>query len=433
VERVRLHGIAKRTTGGDGPLVGSCELTVRHKKLRHAVDGNFELVEDGGQVWRIEAVGAVVLPGPERRAVYADIEKEPGVAAIGYRPGPKVDVALTAGWIVDGQPFDVVGRREGMFVRALALGPRDAVDAWEKRTPVAPARPKDTLPWNVIIPLVLLVATVCLAEGAIVVGRNQFSFIAPSIAITIAGCASALLYNQVRLPKFDEREHHLPKWLLFGIAVMMGIAVNLPPEGALGTWLEGALIGAVGVFGLVRERRMIRIVERMVKPPGAPEVGKPGVFVGTVRDQTPEQFFSQLIAIGTVQKPKPTADANTLPPDRMGFDTTFQLKLGAIDIDIDPRDATWSSEIRNKRDTSSVYLPVDAEVVVVGTPTSAAGATKLKSSGRDTLCNYGVPEGGDPQAVLRRKLRLYKVAYGCTFMVVALAAALAANGFLHNQ
>ena len=373
-----------------------------------------------------------MLPGPERRASYADVQKEPGVAAIPFKPGPNVEVTLAAGWVLDGQSIDVVGQREGVFVRALVAGAPEAVDAWEKRSPVQPARPPDSLPWNAIIPLGLLVLTVILAEAAIVAGESTFTLIAPSIAITIAGAAAAVLYDQVRLPKFDEREKQPPKWLLIGIAVMVGAGVNLPPEGPIGTSIEGAIILGVAVFGLVRERRIVNIVRRMVQPTGAPEVGKPGVFVGTVRDQTPEQFFSQLIAIGTVQKPKPTPDATTLPPERMGFDTTFQLKLPGGDVDIDPRDATWSSEIRNKRDTSSVYLPIDAEVVIAGTPVRDGGRTLLKSTGPDTLAIYGVPEGGDPQAVLRKKLLLRKVTYGAVFAIVALAGALAIDGFVRG-
>jgi hypothetical protein len=432
VERVRLHGVAKRTAAGEGPIAGSCELTVRHKKLRHVVDGNFELVEDGGKTSRVELIGAVVLPGPERRASYQDIETEPGVSAIPFKPGPKAEVTLAAGWVLDGQAIDIVGQREGVFVRALVAGSPDAVDAWEKRTPLPPPRPPDRLPWNAIVPLGLLVLTIILAEAAIVAGESTFTFVAPSIAITLAGVAAAVLYDQVRLPKFDEREKQPPKWLMIGLAVMVGVGVNLPPEGPIGTSIEGAIILAVALIGLVRERRIVAIVKRMVQPIGKPEADKPGVFVGTVRDQTPEQFFSQLIAIGTVQKPKPTPDADTIPPERMGFESTFQLRLPSGDIDIDPRDATWSSEIRNKRDTSSVYLPIDAEVVVAGTPAKDGGRMMLKSTGKDSLAIYGVPEGGDPQAVLKRKLLLRKVTYGAVFAIVALAGALSLDGFLKS-
>ncbi len=377
-----------------------------------------------------------MLPAPERRAAYRDIENEPGVAAISLRPGPNAEVTLTAGWVLDGEAIDVVGRREGIYVRALAAGSPAAVDTWEKRTPLPPPRPEGRRAVEHDRP-----AAVAGRDDRARRGRDRDGGVDVHVHRAVdrdharRRAAAALLYNQVLAAQVRRAREQPPppRWLLVSIAVMLGVGVNLPPEGPIGTLIEGALIYGVAMFGLFYERRFVHIVQRMVAAPSEPVAGKPGVFIGTVRDQTPEQFFSQLIAIGTVHKPKPSPDATTLPPERMGFDTTFQLKLPGGDIEIDPRDATWSSEIRNKRDTSSVYLPIDAEVVVVGTPQKVDGRMVMKSTGKDTLCIYGVPEGGDPQAVLRKKLLLRKLAYGATFMIVALAAALAMNGLLARR
>ena len=69
----------------------------------------------------------------------------------------------------------------------------------------------------------------------------------------------------------------------------------------LGSAIQGGLVLAVGVFGLVREARVVRLVKRLCATPAKhPEDGKPGLFVGKVGDESPELFFSQLIAVGAI-------------------------------------------------------------------------------------------------------------------------------------
>jgi hypothetical protein len=435
VEVVRLRGVARRIGDGEGPLAGSCELGVRRKRQRHVVDGQFELVESSGATSVIEVAGAAVIGQPERRASYKDIANEPGVAAIGIRAEPDAEVTLTSAWILDGKPIEVIGNRDDKLVHAIAAGSRDAIDAWEAREkskpPAPPAAP--SLPWNIIVPILLVFVTIIFAEASVLLGSSHAAFIAPTIAITTAAAAVGLLWEQIRLPKFDEREQRRTK-LFFALAIVLGIAINLPPEGPIGVTVQGGLVLGVGIFGLIRERRIVSLAKRLVGTPGDPQEGKPGVFVGAVKDDTPDQFFSQMIAVGAIHtikkqqgKRKPTIES-----ERKGFDSTFQLKLARPDgemIEIDPADATWSSELRNKRETWSVFLPVDAALVVAGTPERRDGRWFLRTTAPDSLVFYGVPGGTDPQAPLRRNLMLHKVTYGALFMVVALAAALAWNGF----
>jgi len=137
------------------------------------------------------------------------------------------------------------------------------------------------------------------------------------------------------------------------------------------------------------------------------------VFVGRVGDETPEQFFSQLIAIGAIhtlrtkaQKAASKADKKTgsnkaiddklaggnksIDTERRGFDSTFQLHLSTGNVEVDPKDATWSSEHRNSarrgpcscRSTRPSRSP-DAD--------QSRWQLTLKSSGPDSLVIYGVP------------------------------------------
>jgi hypothetical protein len=418
VELVRLRGVARRIGDGNGPLAGSCEVGIRRKRQRHVIDGKFELVEPDGATSVVEAAGAVVIGEPERRAMYREIASEPGVEAIGMKPEPETEVTLTTAWILDGKPVEVIGNRDAERVHAIAAGSRDAIDAWEARQKakpaVAPAVP--AIPWNVIVPLALVVITIALGAARTV--------IAPTIAITVAAVAVGLLWEQIRLPKFDEREQRRTK-LFAALAIVLGVAINLPPESAIGTAIQGALVLGVGIFGLVRERRIVGLAKRLCGAPGDPQEGRPGVFIGAVKDDTPDQFFSQMIAVGAIHtirkeqgKRKPTIES-----ERKGFDTTFQLKLphGPM-IEIDPADATWSSELRNKRDTWSVFLPVDAALVVAGTPERRNGQWFLSATEPDSLVFYGVPGGTDPQAPLRHNLLLHRLTYGALVAVVALAA-----------
>ncbi|HUJ60109.1 MAG TPA: hypothetical protein VLX92_16500 [Kofleriaceae bacterium] len=441
MEFVRLRGIARRignTT--QGPLAGNCELAVRQKRQRHVVDGKFELVEDDGKTSVIEIAGAAVYGEDEKRTTYGQIADQPEVSAIGLRPEPNVPVTLKSAWILEGKPVEIVGTRDDTVIKAVAAGSQQALDAWQAMRAKEDDKRKVThrrtpMPWGVIVPTFLLILTLVIAEASVTLGASIFTYVAPSIAITIAAIAVGLLWEQVRLPKFDEREKKRTG-LFATLAVVIGIGVNLPPEGPLGTAIVGTIVLAVGVFGLIHERRMVGLARRLVAPPSEPTEGKPGVFVGRVSDNTPAQFFSQLIAIGavhTVRKRRAATEPRVIDTEKLGFDTTFQLSLPDRDIEIDPRDATWSSEHRNKHQTWSVFLPVDAAVVAAGTPVKADGKLCLRSSGRDTLVLYGVPGSDDPQDSLRRKLLLHKLTYGAMFMVVTLAGALAVNGYLRTR
>ena len=453
-----MRGTARRIGSGSGPLVGYCELAVRQKRQRHTVEGKFELVDDTGNKTVVDLPGASVLVDDERRALYGKLVDEPGVAAIAMRPEPNVEVTLRTAWINDGSPIDAVGERGDGTVTWIAAGTEQAIRTWEATRAQATKRQEvplkaGGLPWSVIVPLALVVVTIILAEASITLGASAFTFIAPSIAITTAAVAVGLLWDQIQLPKFDEREQKRTRLLAVG-AVVVGVAVNLPPEGPVGTLIQGAIILSVGLFGLARSRRQIRLIKRLLQAPSEPQEGKPGVFVGRVGDETPEQFFSQLIAIGAIhtlrkkklagdkgpgldktvkasidQRLKNTGDKN-VDTERRGFDSTFQLHLASSQLEVDPKGATWSSEHRNKRDTWSVFLPIDAAVVVAGTPQRAANKLGLKATEPDSLVIYGVSGGEDPQASLRHKLTLHKLTYGALFMVIALAAALAVHGFV---
>jgi hypothetical protein len=440
VEHVRLRGTARRIGDGEGPLAGSCEVAVRHKKQRHVVDGRFELVGSDGKASIVEIAGAAVVGASERRGLFKDLAGEPGVAAIGIELGPLVELTLRTAWILDGKPIEVVGSRDGETLKAVAAGPDTAVDAWEaekarndKLTQQLPKVPPP-IPWNAIVPIALVVITIALAEVAVTIGGLDLEFVRPSIAITLAAVAVGLLWNQIGLPKFDERETKTSFAVQATAAVIVGIGINLPPEGPVGTTIIGAVVLAVTVFGLVRERPIIRIMRSLAAPATPPEDGKSGVFVGSVGDKTPAQFFSQLIAIGTVHTVRRRGPSKgyekTIVTERKGFDSTFQLSVGKDEIDIDPTNALWSSELRDKHETWSVFIPLKAEVVATGTPRRDGGKLTLKSTGGHSLAFYAVAAGQDPQAWLRRKLLLHKLTYGSAFMVVALATGLALHGFI---
>lgn len=452
MELVRLRGTARRIGDGSGPLVGYCELAVRQKKQRHTLEGKFELVDAEGNKTIVDVPASAVLVDEERRAIYSKVADLPGVSAIAMRPEPNIEVTLRTAWITDGSAIDVVGEPSDGSVTWIAAGTQQVIDTWEAeqakdvKLREATLR-RGALPWNVIIPLALVLITIVLAEASITLGASAFTFMAPTIAITTAAVAVGLMWDQIQLPKFDEREKKPTKLLAVG-AVVVGIAVNLPPEGPTGTTIQGAIILAVGIFGLVHSRRRIRLARMLVQPTSDPQAGKPGVFVGRVGDESPDKFFSQMIAIGaihTLRKKKLAADKSLnkiveksieknldkrVETERKGFDSNFQLLLTNSTVEVDPKGATWSSEHRNKRETWSVFLPIDAAIVVAGIPQREGGRLALKANGPDTLVIYGVPGGQDPQDSLRRKLKLHKLTYGALFMVIALAAALAIHGFL---
>jgi len=385
---------------------------------------------------RVEALGGDVLAHEERRAPYKDVATEPGVASINLRPDPAIEVTLRTAWILDGKPVEVLAIREDAGLRAIAAGPHDVLDAWTaaqkkeaERRSVTPQSTK--LPWDVIVPLALVIVTIVLAEVSLVFGGAHFAFMAPSIAITIAAAAVGLLWDQIKLPKFDEREKK-HTGLFATLAIVVGIAINLAPDSPVGAVIQGGLVLAVGAFGMVREARIVRLARMLVAEPSKKaEDAKAAVFVGKVGDDTPEQFFSQLIAVGAIHTIRKNAKpgANKIETERKGFDTNFQLQLPSGTIEVDPKDATWSSELRNKRETWSVFLPLDAAIVVAGTPKRDGKKLVIRSSGKDSLVFYGAPGDQDPQALLRRKLALHKLTYGALLMVVALAAAIAVHGF----
>lgn len=439
MELVRLRGTARRLGDGDGPLAGTCELTVRHKKQRHVLDGTFELVDEAGKVSTVEIAGAAVVGLAERRGLFRDLAGEPGIAALDIALGPLVDVTVKSAWIVDGSPVEVIGQRDAALVKAVAAGPSTALDAWEaekarddhrtRQLPKIPPR----IPWSALVPVALVALTVALAEVAISIGHPDLVLVPPSIAITLAAIAASLLWHQIELPQFDERESPGSYAAQAVAAVVLGVGINLPPEGPVGTAIVGAVVLAVTVFGLVRERRRVGLVRKLAQPASRPQEGKPGVFVGSVGDKTPAQFFSQLIAIGTVHTVRKRGASmgykTTVETERHGFDSSFQLHTGETSLEIEPTGAVWTSELRNKRETWSVFIPLKAEVVAAGTPLRENGQLGLKWSGPDSLVFYAVAAGQDPQAWLRRKLALYKLTYGAAFAVVALAAALSAYGF----
>ncbi len=432
MDHVRLRGTARRIGEGKGPLAGTCELTHRQKKQRHVVDGRFELVDGDGKKSTIVIAGTAVIADGERRATYAKLADEPGVAAIALRPDPSVEVTLKSAWILDDKPIEVVGTTGDGVIKAVAAGSPQAIDAWEKQKASEESRPTalaKPIPWNVIVPFALLVIAIALGEVAVTMSWAN-PLVAPTIVITVAGIAAGLLWNQVRLPKFDERERSKASVAtMMTLAILVGIGVNLPPEGPVGTSIVGAVVLGVTIFGLVRERRIIGLMKRLARPTTVPAAGKPGVFVGSVGDKTPDQFFSQLIAIGSIHTVTGKGSDTTIDTERRGFDSTFHLSLDKADLEIDPKDAIWTSELRNKRETWSVFIPLKAEVVAAGTPQQTMGGLCLKSTAPDSLVFYAVTAGDDPQAIVRRKLLLHRLTYGAAFMVVALAAALAIHGF----
>jgi len=428
-----MRGVARRVGTGDGPLAGNVELSVRRKAVRHSIDGAIDLVA-ADKTARIAISGGSVLPEGEQRTTYDKIANEPGVSELAMKPGPNIEVTLKPAWIKDGASIDVVCHEVDGALRAVVAGSTSAVDDWEARrkreqAPAVSAPTYSAVPWNAIVLFGLVVITIVLAEASVLMGESRFTLIAPSIAIATAGAVVGLLWDQIKLPKFDEREKKRTG-LFATAALIIGVGVNLPPEGPLGTAIEGGIVLAVGLFGLVWEHRRVALVKRLVQAPSAPKEGAFGVFVGKVKDRTPDQFFSQLIAVGAIHtfKKQLAQKKAELTTERRGFDTRFQLQMDSKEIDVDPQDATWSSELRNKRETWSVFLPVDADAVVAGTPQMIDGRLCLKSTGPDTLVFYGVPGGTNPQAVLRRKLMLHKATYGAMFMVVALAAALTIHG-----
>jgi hypothetical protein len=434
---VRLRGTARRIGDGNGPLAGNCELAVRHKKQRHVVDGKFEVVDDAGKVTVVDIAGADVLAPQEKRGPYKDFADEPGVSAISIRPDPAIEVTLRTAWVLDGKPIEVLAIREDAGLRALAAGPNDVLDSWAETQKKEAARravtpQKTRLPWDVIVPLALVIAIIVLAELSLVFGGAHFAFMAPSIAITTAAAAVGLLWDQIKLPKFDEREKKRTG-LFATLAIVLGIAINLTPDSPLGAAIQGGLVLAVGVFGTIREARVVRLAKRLAAAPTQPEEGRPGVFVGKVGDDSPEQFFSQLIAVGAIHTIRKHAKgvAKKVETERKGFDTPFQLQLQTGNIEIDPKQATWSSELRNKRETWSVFLPLDASIVVAGTPVREGKKLAIRGTEKDSLVFYGAPGDQDPQALLRRKLALHKLTYGSLLMVVSLAAAIAVHGYLH--
>ena len=53
---VRLRGTARRIGAGDGPLAGTCQLTVGEDERRVVTDGTFELVGETTAI--VEVAGA---------------------------------------------------------------------------------------------------------------------------------------------------------------------------------------------------------------------------------------------------------------------------------------------------------------------------------------------------------------------------------------
>jgi hypothetical protein len=343
---MRMRGTARRIGEGNGPLAGNCELAVRHKKQRHVVDGKFELVDAEGKATVVDIGGADVLGIEERRAPYSQIANEPGVSTIALRAEPNIEVTLRAAWILDGEPIEVLAIREAETLHALAAGPRELLDAWtdaqKREAERRSVKPQSTkLPLDAIVPLALLIVTIVFAELSVTLGGGTFALMTPSIAIAIAAAAVGLLWDQIKLPKFDEREKK-HAGLFATLAVVFGIGINLTPESPVGITVQGGLVLAVGMYGLLRERRAVKLARRLVQRSTIPEDGKPGVFVGKVGDETPEQFFSQLIAVGAIHtiRKKAKGGEQKIETERKGFDDMFQLQLPTGSVEVDPKGAT---------------------------------------------------------------------------------------------
>jgi hypothetical protein len=218
---------------------------------------------------------------------------------------------------------------------------------------------------------------------------------------------------------------------LLVLSLAGGASALLPPMGGLTSAVLGGGVIAVVITGWTWTRDAARLLATLSAPTGTPVAGQFGVFAGHVVDRTPIEIGRVPAAIAKVVTIEGSGEDASISTDDRGFDTTFQLRLDdGSELDIDPRDLAWHSEIVSTDEgTYTPMVPIGAEVVVAGTPELIEGTLWLRSTGPESLVLYAAAPGADPRRVVRTKLRQYHRMFATAAALVALAALLATAGF----
>jgi hypothetical protein len=450
VNEVRLRGIARRIGNGAGPIAGTCTLSVGDQHATHTLNGELRLEGEHGVA--IVAVDGTRVVGERRRSGrFEELAGEHGVSALSLQPGPHVAASLASAWIADGDEVEVIGERTAdrqaaagyreaapstPAYRAHAIGSRRAVEAWharEERERIRrmPKPPKSPMNTGAIAAAVLWVAAAGALALAFVKGSSTYSFVAPSIVLPLCGAAIAFMWGMVRFPNFQGGTSGGASTLLM-LAAGLGAGSVMPPLGPIAAIILGGCFLAILVMGWRGTARAARLVNLLARTPQAPRAGVFGTFVGHVFDHTPVTVGGEAAAVAHVVTVTGSGEDATVDTEKRGFDSTFVVRTEAGDLEVDPRDMTWSSEVVSKKEATYANLvPIGAEVVVAGTPRKGEGGytLRLSNTGPESLVLYATAAGGDPVAAVRRRRRDRRAVMFAALVVVGVAALMAVMGF----
>ncbi|MCW5802588.1 MAG: hypothetical protein KIT31_09380 [Deltaproteobacteria bacterium] len=270
-------------------------------------------------------------------------------------------------------------------------------------------------------------ATAALAL-ALVWAPSRFTSLAHGIVTPLAGCALALQWGLAKFPDF-ERRTIFPTAGLFALSAA-GLGTLLTPGGGFVSALLGALLLIAVVSASRRTRRAARICRLLSRPVAQPRAGAFGVFVGRVLDATPILVGGEPAAIAQLDTLTGTGEDTGVDTEMRGFDSRFVVRTGSVELEVNPKDIVWHSDVITHREATWAWLvPIGAEVVVAGTPElDAGGRFTLRSTGAESLVLYASAPGTDVRAAVVRALRARRLVLGLGMLAVAAAAAMATLG-----
>jgi len=450
--RVRLRGVSRGPTDGDGALVRAVEVRAPGRApLRLPPRGSFDLIVESDRRVRIDCDGAEIL-APIETSKMAWSEAAAGVAAgLDAELPPFEEVELRVGRILGGDPVEVWGEvgehgfvgvggyrdaavEQVHSVRAALLAGgagagRYLDDALARRaeavaaaTPRAPdprrsdpGSPRWRAPlkawWFAGVAAAGVVASLVLARGAVRIAY------AVQLAATVVQLRPRLPVPSFRSRAAVYRGGTDLTWVAG--ALSLGAAGGMLEVSDQPLTIEVSAVAAIGMMALATllsqwssHRYLAALLGTRARSGDGPADW--AAVEGEVADRTPAGVRGQQVALASVEDYTEGlgSDPDVLQSARFVAQGGFEVVPagGGAAVDIDPAEILWASSVASRRDGSRTYevteaVPVGGLALAAGRlVASDDGGVRLRSHGTRPALLLATSRLGDPRAVARRIL-----------------------------
>lgn len=474
VEKVRLAGIARRIAEGDGPLL-SRNIVRKAGAALGRVDrlAPFDLEVDGRRI-RIEPKKNLrIEPWFQTSMRWEQLEEDDVLAELRtVAVAPDAAVTLRRAEIVDGDPvvvdgevldaeigmatFRTAGERRITAVAATALASGEHAADLLDNPPMEPLEVEATPPRR-RRPDLFRSLTWLLPPAAVLLGALAWGASGSPITVHLASLACAALGSFAYLacaskaPRFVSGGQPVTKlgddlrgiWAGFsGVLVtiltlvtildLSGVSKSTSFLAAVMTVLYLLVLGAALHQGTSDGARLLRTL--LSAPPigDGPVEGAWRSAEGTVADPTPTRIAGGKQALAhVVERERREGSESDRVVERIVADGTFFVVMKDRRVEIDPRRATWASEVRVEEETdepkkTSVVdvVPIGGSILVAGRATKKQGEriARFAGAGKESLVLYASRRGTSARARARLWLVQRYVA-----LAVVLACAVATS------